>query len=342
MGWHREWRALAQSYSGPASPYWAAKGLLGIALPASHPVWTAPSEPLPVEAGDTLRAVRSPGWLISGTKADGIVRVINHGTDHALPGTLVGDSPLYARLGYSTAASPLLNEAAWHEPLEQSVSLVDVAGNATHRAAMELLDVRVQNAGRSVGVAASTWNAHWLVPAVTQQRHGSGLTGDATIAGRVTVCSLVRGPWEVRLARVESLEPDVDADALTLRVGGWAIAGTAPSSESATGAASASCDGVTSRLIALVGDAVAGVEIRTGASPLGAVAAVPTLAYRVVVGAWTASLIELSGAVAGVETVTVELGNTAVIVWPDGCTTTTTLTGVRSVSEADRQSDRVQ
>ena len=66
-----------------------------------------PSEPLPVEAGDTLRAVRAAGWIVSGTHDDGIVRVVNHGTDHAAEGSLVGDSPLYARIGYSTATSPL-------------------------------------------------------------------------------------------------------------------------------------------------------------------------------------------------------------------------------------------
>jgi hypothetical protein len=43
MGWHDEWRPLAQSYSGPGSPYWASKGLLGLALPADHPVWAAPA-----------------------------------------------------------------------------------------------------------------------------------------------------------------------------------------------------------------------------------------------------------------------------------------------------------
>jgi hypothetical protein len=341
MGWHHQWRALAQSYSGPASPYWAAKGLLGIALPADHPVWTAPSEPLPIENADTLRAVRSPGWLISGTAADGIVRVVNHGTDHAVVGTLVGDSPLYARIGYSTAASPLLNIAAWHEPLEQSVSLVDGAGNATHRAAMELLAVRVDDGGQ-VGVAASTWNAHWLAPATKQQRHGSGLDGRATIAGRLTVCSLVRGAWEVRLARVESLEPGVDADELTLRVGGWAIAGAAPETDTWSAGASASCDGISSRLTVLEGAGLAGLQTRTDASPLGAVAAIPTLTYPVIVGAWTASLIELSGAPASAGAAVVELGDAAVVAWPDGLTTTTPLTDVRSVSETVRHSDRAR
>ena len=105
MGWHHEWRALAQSYSGPGSPYWAVKGLIGISLPADHPVWAAPAEPLPVESGDILATVRSAGWIISGTHDDGIVRIVNHGTDHAAEGSLVGDSPLYARIGYSTATA---------------------------------------------------------------------------------------------------------------------------------------------------------------------------------------------------------------------------------------------
>ncbi len=345
MGWHGEWRTLAQSYSGPASPYWAAKGMLGISLPADHPVWNASPEPLPAESQDTLRAVRSPGWLIAGTAADGIVRVVNHGTDHANPGALVGDSPLYARLGYSTATSPLLDELAWREPLEQSVSLVDAAGNATHRAAMELRDLRVEESGGQVGVAVSTWNAHWLVPAADQQLHGSGLAGQATIAGRIAVCSLVRGAWELRLARVESLEPGVDSEAMTLRVGGWAIAGAAPAFESSADAASASSDGITSRLQSLRGDAVAGVEIRADASPLGAVAATPVLAYPVVVGDWTASLVELCGAAPEVEPVperqaTVDLGDAVVIGWPDGVTTASDIPYVRSVLTTDRHSER--
>ena len=83
IGWHGAWPRLAQAYSGPGSPYWASKGLLGIALPADHPVWTSPAEPLPVQRGDTLRAVRAPGWIVGRHAADGIVRVVNHGTDHA-------------------------------------------------------------------------------------------------------------------------------------------------------------------------------------------------------------------------------------------------------------------
>lgn len=100
LGWHRLWPGMRQSYSGPGSPYWAAKGMLGLALPATHPVWTATEEPLPLEERDQARTVSAPGWLVSGRRSDGIVTVLNHGTDHARPGAVRTDAPLYARLGY--------------------------------------------------------------------------------------------------------------------------------------------------------------------------------------------------------------------------------------------------
>src|SRR5690606_17874794 len=152
LGWHGAWRPLAQTYSGPASPYWASKGLLGVALPADHPVWAAPDVPLPVERREVLRAISAPGWIVSGTTDDGILRVANHGTDHAQPGDAVGDSPLYAQLGYSSATSPLLDEQAWTTPLEQAVALVTADGRASHRAGMELLGVRIdERDGTRVG-----------------------------------------------------------------------------------------------------------------------------------------------------------------------------------------------
>ena len=184
LGWHHEWRQLAQSYSGPGSPYWAAKGLIGIMLPADHPVWSAPAEPLPVEVDDYVKAINAPGWIASGTHADGIARIINHGTDHALPGSHVGDSPLYTRFGYSTATSPLLDDQAWIEPLEESVTLLDEAGRATHRAAADLLGVTADD---GVGIAGSVATAHYLVPEPGQPNHGSGLAGQTEPVGRLTV-----------------------------------------------------------------------------------------------------------------------------------------------------------
>ena len=331
MGWHHEWRRLAQSYSGPGSPYWAAKGLLGIALPADHPVWAAPAEPLPVEFGDALTAVRVPGWIVSATRSDGLVRVINHGTDHALAGSLVGDSPLYARLGYSTATSPLLDARAWTHPLEQSVTILDPTGRASHRAAACLLDVTAQD---DLGVAGSVAQAHWLTTDAEQVDHGSGVEGVAEPIGRLTVWSLVRGSWELRLARLDQLAAGVDPAALILLMGGWPLtdADLAGQTELIT-------PRLTSRLLPIVGRAQADVVTSTQASPLGEVAVTPTLRFRVIPGAWVGAAIELAGvdtdAVVPAASVT-EDGDalTVAVTWPDGLATTTHLTGTRCAAGA--------
>lgn len=348
LGWHGAWPRLAQSYSGPGSPYWASKGMLGLALPADHPVWTSPEEPLPVEDSDTLRTVRAPGWVVQGTRADGIVRVVNHGTDHAVEGAAAGDSPLYARLGYSTATSPLLDEDAWVSPVDQTVALVDAEGRATHRAGMRTLTVRIDDAGETggavdarVGAAGSVARAHWLTPAPTQVHHGSGYDGEARAAGTLTVLSLVRGLWELRLARVDELADGQDAGKLRLRVGGWAVTGRDQTIVVGDDAVTVTVSGapttrpLRSTLRSVIGSGTPGHARRTDASPLGPTALVPWLDYPVRVGGWTAALVELSGApAAGSDvsgaTCTAELDTdhdeeVAAVTWPDGVRTRTRL-----------------
>lgn len=346
MGWHGPWRRLAQNYSGPSSPYWAAKGLLGLALPADHPVWTAPAEPLAVTVADDLRIVEAAGWIVSGTADDAIVRVINHGTDHAFPDAVVGDSPLYARLGYSTAASPLANGDAWAEPLEQSVALVDDAGRATHRAAMQLLGVRIDG---GIALAASTTRAHWIDPAPVQVRHGSGITGEVTFAGEITTASIVRGAWEVRLVRVHRLENGVTADRLRLRIGGWALAGQAGEIEASIDAATAHArrgtlhSALHSVVAALSPGATASVHARTDASPLGPEAAVPALEYPVVQDEWIVAAIALAGVTSPLAVPTASITDDVVTIdWPDGHRSASHIgnlsntENVRPAMEADR------
>jgi hypothetical protein len=327
LGWHGPWPRLAQHYSGPGSPYWASKGMLGIALPADHPVWTVPEEPLPVEERDTVRAVRAPGWVVSATRADGIVRVVNHGTDHAAEGATVGDSPLYARLGYSTATSPVLDPGGWRSPLDQSVTLVDHAGRATHRAGMRLLIVNVHPDG--VGVAGSRTLAHWVEPDAGQPDHGAGRRGRWWPAGHLTVYSLVRGPWELRLSRVDDLADGVDAAALRLVVGGWAVPdGTATVAGGAAGVTGA---GLTSRVESLHGAGSAAATRFPDGGPLGGSVVVPWVAHPVV-GDWIATLVELSSTVAvagrrpGRAVLDGGAGGLRVAVdWPDGVSTSTRL-----------------
>lgn len=338
LGWHHAWPQLAQAYSGPGSPYWAVKGLLGLSLPDDHPVWTRPEEPLPIEERDFAFAIPAPAWVVSGTHRDGVVRVVNHGTDHGREGVLTGDSPLYARFGYSTATSPLLDDRAWLEPLDQSVALVDGDGRATHRTGMTVHGVAVED---GVGIAASSWDAHWLVPDRDQERHGSGLAGTAITVGRISVVSLARGVWELRLVSVDELAHGYTTAGLRLRLGGWAVADDAPATNVDGGTASVTTESHTSQITSVLGDGTPEVVVRQDASPLRRVTAVPVLEAAVAVGEWVAVLIELSAADdLATHPVAVDFTDhhprSVTVTWPDGRTTTSTALPIRAAT-AGRQ-----
>ncbi|MEU6177084.1 DUF2264 domain-containing protein [Streptomyces coeruleorubidus] len=100
LGWHGPDDSVLQGYSGPASPYWASKGFLGLLLPPGHEVWTATEEPAPAERGDAVTPVGAPNWLLQSTRSDGVVRLHNHGSED------VRYDPYYTRLAYSTVTAP--------------------------------------------------------------------------------------------------------------------------------------------------------------------------------------------------------------------------------------------
>lgn len=332
LGWHGTWPDLAQHYSGTGSPYWASKGMLGLALPADHAVWTATEEPLPVERGDVLMVARAPGWLVSGTRADGLVRVVNHGTDHALPGDAVTDSPVYARLGYSTATSPVLGARGSADPVDQSVAVVGPDGRLSHRSGFETLRVGTvpldgapgaqgvesgaadrpgettagqgaagaQSRPAEVGVAFSRGRAHWVRPAADARDYGSGHDGDVTWGPWVTTGSVVRGAWEVRLVQVEAVPGATHGP---LRVAGWALSGDRPPVLAVDrgarpgAAARASTGSLVSAVHALVGDLAAGADVEDDVTPLGPCTAVPWLATPGEPGTgWYAVAVRLAGA----------------------------------------------
>ncbi|MFF3874851.1 DUF2264 domain-containing protein [Streptomyces sp. NPDC001978] len=100
LGWHGPNEAILQGYSGPASPYWASKGFVGLLLPPDHEVWTAPEEPGPAERTDAVTPIAPSNWLLESTSSDGLVRLHNHGSED------VRYDPYYTRLAYSTVTEP--------------------------------------------------------------------------------------------------------------------------------------------------------------------------------------------------------------------------------------------
>ncbi|WP_127573656.1 DUF2264 domain-containing protein [Georgenia faecalis] len=342
LGWHGPWPAMAQHYSGPSSPYWAAKGMLGLALPATDPVWTSTEEPLPHERADQLFTASAPGWLISATRTDGVVRVVNHGTDYASPGDQGGDAPAYAQLGYSTATSPRLTADARTDPIEQSVALIDAAGRTTHRTGFTAGAVGLHADGATAAVGGSVARAHWLTEAPGHLDYGPGAAGDAVDVALLRTVSVLRGPWEVRLVRVEAL-PDgpAPADGLTLRVGGWAVSGDGPGQDRCRPddvLADAGVAGLRSVAAGAAGFETAGVRRERDVSPLGGTTLTPWVSAPAVLDRWYAVVLGLERAPADGDArlPEVDLPGTAdrvVVRWPDGAGSTVPLAGVTPAAE---------
>ncbi|WP_422647045.1 DUF2264 domain-containing protein [Actinoalloteichus caeruleus] len=340
-GWHGPFPPLAQWYSGPGSPYWASKGMAGLLLPGDHPVWTAVEEPMAIERGDVARALPAPGWLVSGTSADGIVRVVNHGTDRAATDEPAVDRPVYTAYGFSTATATVQDpdtglrpgRGLVAEPVDSAVVLLDAEGRPSHRPPVQSLGVR---AGGALS-AFSRHRAHW-------SSVEGGEDGDLVPGPWLTVGSVVRGPWEVRLVRVDAPGTDrpeggaPSGGALRLRITGWPVAGdSAPTERRTAGGVEASAGGLRS-LLAGPGPADADWAVGTitgqGRSALGSRHAVPAATTSSVrPGRWYWVVVGLVGDAEPVpgagrgepgdggrppRVALVERGGQVAVEWPDG------------------------
>ena len=281
-GWHSAHPPIRQSYSGPASPYWAGKCFAGLLFPADHPAWTAVEEPLPVERADFVRALTAPGWVASGTKADGVIRVVNHGADHAGPSEREGHAydPFYSRWAYSTATGPELGgegppvaddgtirpstpdlDLPGGGPLDSHVALLDAQGRPSHRRPLHRLMIEANS-------ATSHHRVRW------PQHSDSDGEGPEF---HVVTGSVLRGAWEVRAVRIDGPR---HADPGRLRIGGWAVAAEEPPEQLIEiGRALAACTptGLRSAITAVCGSLHAGIRMSVGRSSFGTHAAVPYL-----------------------------------------------------------------
>ncbi|MFE0759625.1 DUF2264 domain-containing protein [Streptomyces smyrnaeus] len=280
LGWHRPHRGLLQVYSGPASPYWASKGFIGLLMPPDHPVWAEPEHPLAVQQIDYTRSLTAPGWLVSGTAADGVVRVINHGGDHVDPARPHADDPCYARFAYSTHTAPETpgdptagsGACADADPVDNTVALLDGAGRASHRRPSARISL-----GETTAVSRS--RAHW--PADSTWDPFGGPDTPYTLGPWITVGSAVRGSLEVRAVRVDPTSGDkADQPRHVLRMGGWALPVDADSFSAVPSTVGGTARVVgTGGLVSSLSDArglpFSAVVVGTGSNALGDTSATP-------------------------------------------------------------------
>ncbi|TDC42578.1 DUF2264 domain-containing protein [Micromonospora sp. KC213] len=250
LGWYDDFLPTVQHYSGPASPYWAGKGFLGLLLPADHPAWTARESAAPIDDGDRAVAMPGPGWLLHATRHDGLVRVVNHGSDRARHLAADGlEDPHYARFGYASHAAPEAGEAARARAVDGHLAVVAPDGTVSRRRRIE--------------------------PVAAYDRFAASAYEDELPVGPVLVqtASVVRGPWEVRVHRVTA------PPGCGVREGGYALAADHPPAER-TGPGWARVrrpDGLASVVVALHGLRDAAVARSVDSNAYGACSATPYL-----------------------------------------------------------------
>jgi hypothetical protein len=237
-GWYDPFPLTVQDYSGPASPYWASKAFLGLLLPPDHPAWTDPEQAAPVDLADRVVPLPAPGWLLHTTRADGVVRLVNHGSDRdrVQPAAGVPD-PHYLRFGYTSHTGPDFGG------VDNQLVVIAPGGAASARRRIEPLTV-------SAGFAASAYR-----------------DGDV----HVVTASVVHGAAEVRLHRVTA------PAGCRVRDGGHALAAAVPLDvrEEEGLALARRSDGLTSVVLGLHGYTRAGVVTAVGANAFGAHSATP-------------------------------------------------------------------
>lgn len=202
MGWYGEHLPMAQVYSGPSSPYWASKGFLGLLLPPDHEVWTATEQPSAAEGPDAVTALAEPGWLVSSTRDDGIVRVANHGSDRWPWMLRAQPDPNYRKLAYATHAAPETGEDGDAADVDSQFVLLGPDDGHSWRArilplgCVDVFAASFHFPGESDPSAAPSWQE------------------------RVETVTIARGPAQIRVHHV--LSPQMRA----VREGGFSIAGS--------------------------------------------------------------------------------------------------------------------
>jgi hypothetical protein len=258
LGWYGRFEPSAQVYSSPGAPYAAAQGFLGLLLSEDHAVWTAPEERLEGEASDDSTPLRAPGWLVHRTAADGVVRVLNHGSCYlTAPPARERDDPHYAKFAYATCTAPQTGGEASLR-LDNHLALLPPGGAATRRE-------RIHPLGLTDRYAAS-----WHRPLMPGGVDGPQLRPVVSV-------SVLCGAWEVRMHGVHL------PTGWGVREGGYAPAADG-SPDAVTGevtthpaAVVRTAHGPMCAIVGLHGWAEADVRFSTGANAFGRHSAVPYL-----------------------------------------------------------------
>ncbi|MDQ2589086.1 DUF2264 domain-containing protein [Saccharothrix yanglingensis] len=242
LGWYGPFPPTAQDYSGPGSPYWASKAFLGLLLPPDHPAWTDPEEPAPVDSADQALSMPAPGWVLHATRSDGVVRLVNHGSDRDRVQRADGvPDPHYLKFAYTSHTGPELGGAA--SGVDNHLAVIAPDGAASTRGRIE--------------------------PLAVGDRFAASAYRDGAV--HVLTASVVHGAAEIRVHRVTAPAGH------RVRDGGHALGAPVPPEVhvEADVALARRPDGLTSAVRSLHGYTGAGVLTARGANAFGEHSATP-------------------------------------------------------------------
>ncbi|KAI0265839.1 hypothetical protein BC834DRAFT_824517 [Gloeopeniophorella convolvens] len=193
---------LTENYNSPGSVYWCCKSFLVLALPETHPFWSAVEEPYPLDGLSKNPVVLSHPLHIS-VRTGGHTYVLSSGQQCSYP--VKQSAAKYGKFGYSSAfgySIPVGSLTLEELGGDSTLALSDDAGE-TWKARRVTLEARFETGENGQTWLRSAWEPWpdvrietWLVPPDT-----------------------TAPLWHLRIHRIRS------ARALLSAEGGWAIYG---------------------------------------------------------------------------------------------------------------------
>ncbi|KAL5498731.1 hypothetical protein ACEPAH_2086 [Sanghuangporus vaninii] len=90
---------MTENYNSPGSPYWCCKSFVTLALPPTHPYWTAKEEPYPESLRETVQVLKRP--LHIATNRGGHTYILSSGQQCSY--SLKQSAAKYGKFAYSSA-----------------------------------------------------------------------------------------------------------------------------------------------------------------------------------------------------------------------------------------------
>ena len=99
IGFNYPNQSMTENYNSPGSPYWCCKSFVTLALPETHPFWTAEEEPYPEVLRNTVRPLSHPLHIT--TNLGGHTYLLSSGQQCSYP--VKQSAAKYGKLAYSSA-----------------------------------------------------------------------------------------------------------------------------------------------------------------------------------------------------------------------------------------------